>query len=213
MSFKVGLAVVIFAASLSYRQVQAETAAVCPQIPSLLAAVDYTMRTWPNAAPADDLTYFVQMVRADQQWCAAGAQPSVLVQATLGWHFGNASEALRTYQGVAQGTPSATATVVVKPTETPAAAPTATVMPPSFSGTVADCAPPINDSITKFSGFFPGRTFILQTTGQQWQQISADEAFTTNIDTAAVTISGTTGKCLMITNRLPGKSAEVKRIK
>lgn len=111
MRHKVALVAVAVAmlvsGALAAARVQAEgeaatAATICAGIPAYLAAYDYTMQTWPNAANADDLNYFTAMVRADQAWCAAGSKGSATAVQTAGWHFGQASTALAEYQRIAR---------------------------------------------------------------------------------------------------------------
>src|SRR5690349_19380835 len=73
--------------------VYAESESLCPQIPGLLNAIEYTLQTWPpetSPVPADvktSLQYFAKLVRTDNDWCASGAtstQPE-LIDVTSHW--------------------------------------------------------------------------------------------------------------------------------
>ncbi|MCX6023675.1 MAG: hypothetical protein NTZ05_18465 [Chloroflexi bacterium] len=146
-------------AELPSRPVAAQPAAaaissLCSQMPNLLAAVDWSQKTWPperfgiSAATASKLAYYRLMVAADTTWCAISntQDQADSVLNTMQWHFGNASVELRDYQAAARsGAPAATATPVsatpAAPTATPVpgapATPTApaTPAPPPFTGT------------------------------------------------------------------------------
>lgn len=101
-------------------RLQSATNEICSQIPAFLEARDYTLTTWPTAASMDaaaGLTYFSAMVEADHSWCTSPspADSAGLVDRTLRWHFGNASEALRQYQITAQSVPTTAAPAPATP--------------------------------------------------------------------------------------------------
>lgn len=104
---------------------------LCAQIPVLLAALDYTLATWPPETTAvpeatkAQLLYFSGLVRADHNWCTAGhsGPPPQLVSATSRWLFGNASELLVAYQQAATGAAPLASTPTPHPSPSPTPAP------------------------------------------------------------------------------------------
>ena len=104
---------------------------LCALNPGLHAAITDTLASWPPTGYEDtdtyrSLMYFWGGVIKDAEWCQnwreGGVDPD-LVERTMRWHYGNASEFMRQYQAMVQGeTPTATPTTVpatVTPTPVP----------------------------------------------------------------------------------------------
>ena len=135
---------------LAYRNAEAgraraEIATTCARIPELSEAINWTVETRPYTSfnppvnLTDRLFYFAGNVLRDGRWCETLANHDMPAQVanTLSWNFGNASQALREYQGLAQSQPPSSAPTAAPPQSTP----TATAIPhplhASLSRTVA----------------------------------------------------------------------------
>jgi hypothetical protein len=165
----------------SYRQAEAartqtQIADLCGQIPSFLAAFEYTAGRWPpnTVSPPDDvkwnLGYFTYMLRGDKQWCdqyASVGLPEAGRNAML-YHFGNASVALRQYQAAAQAAaPVVTATPA--PVSIPPVPPSAHDAPQNPYRYNFTCCREITNPPAEFciyfrciSSFWDGRGYVVQ---------------------------------------------------
>ena len=119
---------------------------LCGLNPGLHAAITSTLASHPPTGYEDtetyrSLMYFWGTVIKDAEWCQNGRMVGVdpdLAERTMRWHYGNASEFMRQYTEMVQGTS----------TPAPAATPSATPVPAAPAASVWTVGDRYTDGIT-----------------------------------------------------------------
>ena len=102
---------VVSGVSLKYAQAAPSAEELCALNPGLHAAITDTLTRWPPTGYEDtdtyrSLMYFWGTVSKDAEWCqnerGGGIAPD-LVERTMTWHYGNASEFMRQYEAMRAG--------------------------------------------------------------------------------------------------------------